>query len=203
MTTKQLLYFGILAALVFWVNQFVCAYLLNYDMLRGSVSELGAVGTSTQSIFTGLVMLCAVFNGAFVIGLYNACKTANYSVVPLLIPATFSISMFGVSLFPAPLLLHGIFGVISMLMHIAPIIAFIAWRRNQELKRVRMAGLLMFLVMGISISSFFPPLQTPYFGLIVRFFHVGWSLWYIFMSLSFIKLEQVKAEKELLKPQFA
>jgi len=203
MSTNQLLRFGILAALSFWITILGCGYLLGYNQLTGSVSEIGAVGTSTQSLYTGGIMLCAVFSALFALGLYNACREMGVSAAPAFIPFTFPISMFGVALFPTPQPLHGVFGVISMLMHLAPLVAFLLWRRNSRLSGIRVISLAVFFWMAISITSFFPTLQTEFPGLIVRFFHMGWSFWYILLSLCLIRLRKSKDKSEALQVQLA
>lgn len=145
-------------------------------------------------------MLCAVFNALFVLGLFRACKALRMRVAPVYILAAFSVSMFGVALFPTPQLLHGVFGVISMLMHVAPLLAFILWRGDVRLRWVSLAT---FFFMAVSISSFFPALQTEVPGLVVRFFHMGWAAWYSYMSYHFIRLTETKAESKVLQPQVA
>ncbi len=35
-----------------------------------------------------------------------------------------------------------------------------------------------------------PNIMDNYFGLKQRFFHIGWSLWFIYLSLKFLELDK-------------
>ena len=52
MKTKNLLYTGSIIPIIFWATTIICGFILgNYNHLSGLVSELGALGTTTQYIF--------------------------------------------------------------------------------------------------------------------------------------------------------
>lgn len=197
MNTTQLLRFGMLVPVILWTTILTCGYILDYSHVTRFVSELGAVGTSTQSLFTSGIMLCAIFNLAFFVGLFNACKELSLNVTPTIVLATFSVSMFGVSLFPAPLLLHGVFGAITLLMHTAPLLAFLLWRKDKRLTKLRLYSLVIFVVLAAQgIIPFIPNFIKEYQGLVARFFHLGWSVWYILLSYNFINLIGGKVQKQ-------
>lgn len=199
MTTKQLLRLGVITPLVLWITILTCSFILDYSHVTRFVSELGAVGTPTQSLFTGGVMLCSILNLAFFLGLHNACKELGVPVAPAFIIATFSLSMFGVALFPTPLFLHGVFGAITMLMHLAPLLAFILWKKNKQLTRLRTYSFVIFALLAAQGTiPFIPGFLTDYQGLVARFFHLGWSVWYVLLSYHFIKLVEKNAVKEEL-----
>jgi hypothetical protein len=42
-----------------------------------------------------------------------------------------------------------------------------------------------FLIMPLGFLAYFPDLMAPYPGLKQRFFHVGWSVWFIYLSVAF------------------
>ena len=189
MITQRLLYFGIFTSISFWLNTLICGFILDYSLLTRYVSELGAVGTKTQLLFSIGVMTSSILNLVFSIGLYKACKQLNLSILPVFFIVTFSISMFGVSLFPMPLKLHGIFGPITLLLNLAPLSVFFLWKGKERLLEFRVFSILMFALMLLSVivPRFIPSFQTQFPGLVQRLSHLGWSLWYISLSLYCIK----------------
>ena len=74
MKTKLLLCFGLITPMVFWLTTFICGSMIRgYDHLIWLVSELGVKGSKTQYIFTVGLLLSAVLNIVFVIGLWKYC----------------------------------------------------------------------------------------------------------------------------------
>ena len=142
-------------------------------------------------------MLFSILNLAFFVGLYHACKELGVPVAPALIIATFLLSIFYVALFSTPLFLHGVFGAITMLMHLAPLLAFILWRKNKQLTKLRIYSLVIFVLLAAQGAiPFIPGLLTDYQGLVARFFHLGWSVWYVLLSFHFVKLAEKNKVRE-------
>lgn len=195
MLTKRLLYFGIFTSISFWLITLICGYILDYSLLTIYVSELGAVGTKTQLSFSVGVMTSSILNLIFSIGLYKVCKQLEISTLPAFLIGTFSISMFGVSLFPAPLKLHVIFGSITLFLNLAPLSVFLLWKKDKRMWHLRIFSLMMFALMTLSmiVPRLAPSFQAQFPGLVQRFSHLGWSLWYISLSLGCIKLISEKA----------
>jgi len=192
MRTKHLLYFGFITPVIFWLNTLICGYLLkDYSHLTNYVSELGAVGTKTQTLFSIGVALCAVSNTFFLIGLYKACKELGVSVIPAYILVSFSISMFGVALFSYPLIWHAI-GNMSIFLNFAPLAVFFLWKRNNDFQHIRVFSLVMFVIMVLHFGVHIPRLNNHYPGLIQRLGHIGWSTWFIYLSFNLNKLLGIK-----------
>ena len=130
MKKKCLLALGSVIPVIFWGTLTVCGYVMgDYNHLTRLVSELGAIGTRTQYIFTSGLLTCAVLSVLFVVGLYQECKKREISVIPALIILSFSLSIGGAAIFPLPLRMHLIMGMPSILLILSPLAALIFWRR--------------------------------------------------------------------------
>ena len=188
MKTKYLLYFGILIPIVFWSTTFICSTILgDYNHLSRMVSELGELGTKTQHLFAIGLTLCGVFCIPFVIGLYRSCKLIGLSYIPIIF-ILFYATIAGPAIFPYPLKLHGILGIPSILIIFSPLLSFYLWTGNPKPSALKFMSLVSLTVMLMGFSVLVPDFLDQYFGIKQRFFHLGWSLWFICLSSSFIVL---------------
>ncbi len=196
MKTKYLLYFGNSIPVVFFVTTLVCGFIMgDYNHLSGMISELGAIGTPSQLMFSAGLLLCSVLSLFFVIGLYRTCKSTGINVIPVLIILFFSISIAGAAIFPLPLRLHLIMGMPSILLILSPLMSLILWSEIKQLSNIKLMSIFSLFVMSLGFLVFFPDLLSNYPGLKQRFFHVGWSIWFCYLSFSFIRLlENVKVK---------
>ena len=84
MKTKTLLIFGIVSPLLFLFTTLFCGLILeNYSHLSNMVSELGAMGTKTQYVFTTGLVLSSILNVFFGIGLWRMGKVLNLNKTPV------------------------------------------------------------------------------------------------------------------------
>lgn len=188
--TNQSIYFGILTPLVFWVTVIICGLMTpNYDQLTNMVSELGAKGTETRYLFTTGLVLCAISSILFMISLYKTARRNHLNTIPVLLISVFSFSVLGAALFPLPLKLHGILGSPSMLLPLSPLLALIFWEKD-KIKNIKPFSGIILLIMLMGFLTSAPDIMEKYFGLKQRFFHIGWSLWFICLSLKFTELEK-------------
>jgi hypothetical protein len=54
------------------------------------------------------------------------------------------------------------------------------------------------LIMSLGFLAFMPEVLNSYIGIKQRFFHIGWSVWFVHLSYSFTRLlekENVKGSK--------
>jgi len=51
--------------------------------------------------------------------------------------------------------------------------------------------------MTLGFLAFMPDVLSNYPGLKQRFFHIGWSLWFFYLSYSFVRLFQNEKVKDL------
>jgi hypothetical membrane protein len=187
MTKKYLLALGSVTPVIFWGTLTVCGYVLgDYNHLTRLVSELGAIGTRTQDLFTAGLFACAVLSILFVIGLCQACKKMEISTIPALLILSFSLSIGGAAIFPLPLRMHLIMGMPSVLLILSPLAALIFWRGEKQPAGLRMWTIVSLAVMLLGFLAYMPDALGAYPGLKQRFFHLGWSLWFIGLSRAFL-----------------
>jgi hypothetical protein len=75
-------------------------------------------------------------------------------------------------------------GMPSVLMPLSPLLAIWLWR-NVTLPYMKTAAVISFTLMILGFLVYFPELLGPWMGLKQRFFHLGWSLWFVYLSLGF------------------
>lgn len=188
-STFYLLCLGGLVPSIFAGTLVVCGFRLgDYNHLSRMVSELGAIGTSTQLMFSVGLVSCSLLSLGFVIGLVRAARAMSINVVPAALILAFSISIAGAGLFPLPLRMHMLAGMPSVLLILSPLAAFVMWRRTEWLSGLRTPAVLSFLVMCLGFLAFLPDVWAAYPGLKQRFFHAGWAIWFVFLSYRFASL---------------
>lgn len=196
MRYKKLVYLGYFIPLVFWSTTIIAGLMTpNYNHLTNMVSELGTIGTKTQYIFTTGLVLCSVLSILFMIGLYKIAKQVGLNIIPILLILTFSFSILGAAIFPLPLKLHGLLGSPGMLLPLSPLLTLILWKENKISNIKKTSGIIL-LIMLMGFLTLIPNIMDNYFGLKQRFFHIGWSFWFIYLSLKFIELEKYSTQEE-------
>ena len=179
---------GSVIPVIFWGTLTVCGYVMgNYNHLTRLVSELGAIGTRTQYIFTAWLLACAVLSVLFVIGLCQECKKREISMIPALLILSFSLSIGGAAIFPLPLRMHLIMGMPSFLLFFSPLAALLLWRGEKQPAGLRIWAIVSLAVMLLGFLAYMPDVLGAYPGLKQRFFHLGWSLWFIGLSRAFLR----------------
>jgi hypothetical protein len=187
MRTRSLLYAGTSVPIVFFMTTLICGYRLGgYDHFSRMVSELGAMGTSSRYVFSAGLIACSILSLFFVVGLWKACQALGLSPVPALWILSFSVSIAGAAIFPLPLRMHMIMGRPSVLMILSPLTGFILWKGKERPPQIELMSIVCFLVMSLGFLAFMPDLLKNAAGLKQRFFHLGWSIWFIYLSLAFV-----------------
>jgi hypothetical membrane protein len=188
MKTRHVLALGSVIPVVFWGTLTVCGYVLgDYNHLTRLVSELGAIGTRTQYMFTAGLLACAVLSVLFVIGLCGECKKMEINIIPALIVLSFSLSIGGTAVFPLPLRMHLVMGMTSVLLCLSPLAALVLWRGEKLPVSLRIWAIVSLAIMLLGFLVYMPEVLGPYPGLKQRFFHLGWSLWFIGLSRAFLR----------------
>jgi hypothetical membrane protein len=186
MKIRKLLALGSVIPVIFWGTLTVCGYVLgDYNHLTRLVSELGARGTRTQYMFTAGLLACAVLSVLFVVGLCQECKKMGISMLPALIILSFSLSIGGAAIFPLPLHMHLIMGMPSVLLFLSPLAALILWWGENLPSSLRVWTVVSLGGMLFGFLAFTPDVLGSWPGLKQRFFHLGWSLWFIGLSRAF------------------
>ena len=188
-STFYLLCLGVVVPLVFVGTLVVCGLRLgHYNHLSRMVSELGALGTPTQLMFSVGLVSCSLLSLGFVLGLFRACRALHISLLPAVLILAFSISIAGAGLFPLPLRMHMIAGMPSVLLVFSPLAALALWRSMPAVKGVRPLAGLSLLVMSLGFLAFLPGVWSEYPGLKQRFFHAGWAIWFSYLGYRFASL---------------
>jgi len=189
--TKPLLYTGVIAALLFWICTVICGYVHgNYNHLNGTISELGALGTRSQTLFSNLILVISVLGICFFIGLVRACKEMGITIIPVLPIPFLCLSLAGIAIFPQGTDWHPIVGQLSLLIIPGPFLAILLWRKKGFLP-IRLLSLVSLLFIGAALllllTEWAPPaFKQNYGGLIQRLFHAGWSIWFVALGICFM-----------------
>lgn len=187
MKTKYLLYQGCSIPIGFWMTIIICGFIQgDYNHFTRMVSELGTIGTKSQYLFTAGLVLCSVLSIGFILGLYRACKEIGISAIPIIIILSFSVSIGGAAIFPLPLRLHLYMGMPSILLIFSPLLSLFLWNRKGQLSNFKLMAITSLLIMSLGFLAFFPEVLSNYHGLKQRFFHIGWSIWFVYLSYSFV-----------------
>jgi hypothetical membrane protein len=195
MNRRYLLALGSVIPVIFWGTLTVCGYVLGeYNHLTRLVSELGAIGTRTQYMFTAGLIACAVLSVLFVIGLCGECKKREINIIPALIILSFSLSIGGAAIFPLPLRVHLIMGMPSDLLCLSPLAALVFWRGEKLPAGLRIWAIVSLAIMVLGFLAYMPDVLGAYPGLKQRFFHLGWSLWFIGLSRAFLRRQRDENE---------
>ncbi|MFN2396530.1 MAG: DUF998 domain-containing protein [Bacteroidales bacterium] len=188
MKEKHLLYAGFISPVIFWVTTLICGLMIDdYNHFSNMVSELGALGSEPQYIFSTGLVLSSVLNILFVIGLYRICKSHHINTTPVLFLLFFSF-LAGPGIVPMPLRLHGIIGIPFPLFMLSPLLALIIWRNNESQLRIRAGAITGLLLMLLGFLIFFPSILPEYFGLKQRFLYLGWTFWSGYLAFKFLDL---------------
>ena len=192
MRPRLYLYLGFFVPIIFWTTTFVCGLILDdYNHLTCLVSELGALGTPTQYLFTTGLVLSAFLNVFFTIGLWKYCKKLQLSIIPILLLSLYSF-IAGPAIFPMPLRLHNIAGLPFPFLMLSPLIALWVWRKKEHLFKFRTVAIISLIIMMFGFLIFFPNVLNEYFGLKQRFLYTGWTIWSVYLSIRFLKLTNIK-----------
>jgi hypothetical membrane protein len=192
MKSGTLLYFGLLAPFAFWTTTIICGLMIeDYNHFKWLVSELGALGTPTQNLFTIGLVVSAILNIFFIVGLWKICRKHQLSLAPVLLLMLFSF-IAGPAIFPMPLHWHSLSGLPFPLLMLSPLVALFVWRKKEKLLKIRAIAIISFSIMLLGFLIFFPNILNEYFGLKQRFLYSGWTIWSVLLSIRFQELTKTK-----------
>lgn len=190
MKNQWLINSGFLIPITFWITTLVCGFLMpGYNHATRMISELGEIGTETQHIFTIGLVLTSVFSVFFNIGLFRICKKIELNIIPIIILWTFSFSILGAGIFSFPHKLHGFLGSPSIILFLSPLTAWIFWK-NKVIPNIKFISLLTFIIMSLGFLIFAPNILNDYFGIKQRFFHLGWTVWFLCLTYIFTRINR-------------
>jgi hypothetical protein len=193
MRTKQLLNAGTATAVIFWLSTIIAGFIHgNYNHLTGTISELGALWAKSHIFMTVATALCGISSLLFMVGLYQACKAVNISTLPVYTIISMPVTFFWVAVFSLGNSLHGATGPVFLLLYIGVILSLFLWR-GERLRQTRTLSFISLLILLLIFLRFIPSLQNDYPGLIQRFAHLGWSVWFVSLNICFVKLINSKS----------
>lgn len=185
MKTKWLIYSGYIVPIVFWSTLLICGcFFENYNHLTHQVSELGALGTPTQYFFTTGLVLGSIFSILFIYGMIKICRQTGLSIIPVLLIITFSFSIFGAAIYPMPLELHGILGSPSAFLFLSPLASLLLWKTD-IIPNIKIFSFISLVILLLGFLILAPNILNDYFGIKQRIFHLGWTVWFIYLSSTF------------------
>ena len=189
-SNRKLIYTGYIIPFIFWLGIAYCGLITpDYNFLINQVSELGSIGSATQALFAFTLVFISLLSFIFVFGLYKIAKERALNTIPILLILTYSVSILGAGLFPLPLPLHGILGSPAMLLPLSPLLSILLWKES-KIAGIKIAALIILMIMFLGFLTLTPDILTDYFGLKQRFFHLGWSLWFVFLTYKFTELKE-------------
>ena len=177
---------GFFVPLLFWSTLALCGSMHdNYNHLSNIVSELGAAGSKTRILFAVGLLLCSALSIVFVVGLIQELRELQMSIIPALLILTYTFSIAGAAIFPMPHRLHGLLGSPSIALFLSPGLAIILWGQETSPIGIFPISIISMLTMLLGLLVFFPHVLSKYIGLKQRFFHIGWSLWFVYLCVIF------------------
>lgn len=187
MNTKNLLNFGTATALTFWLSTLIAGYLHgNYNHISDTISELGALGTKSHVFMTCATYLGAVFGLLFFIGVCRACLQMKLNILPALSTIAIPFTFAWVAFYPSGTELHPVGGNAMFLLYIGVILSLFLWR-GDALRTMRIWSFIS-LVLLLLLFLRFTPLIANREGLMQRFAHLGWAVWFVAMNVCFVRL---------------
>ena len=176
-------YFGIFAPILFWLTLIICGFIVDdYNHLKNLVSELGAIEYKSRYVFTIGLFLSSIASFIFISSINRTFKRNGLKTFPIICIYAFPISMIGAGIFPLHLIWHSIFGLLSMLLILSPLLAIFYWKNN-SIKAIKLISTICLLLMIGSLLLISFKLFSNFPGLNQRVFHLGWTIWFIYLSL--------------------
>lgn len=79
-------------------------------------------------------------------------------------------------------------GMPSILLFLSPLASLLLWRKTTSLPNLKAMASLGFVLMALGFLAFFPSVLSTYIGLKQRLFHLGWCVWFIYLSAAFVNI---------------
>ncbi|HVS91015.1 MAG TPA: DUF998 domain-containing protein [Mucilaginibacter sp.] len=190
MLSRTLLSLGTGAVVLFWVSTIICGYIHgHYNHGRDTISELGALGSRSQYLFSWLLSFVALMGLGFSWGLLRVCRLTKMSPIPIVPIVVFFLANVGIAFYSLGDPMHPVVGQISEIIMLGPILVLVFWRgpANFGLRMFSMVALAFFILsLLLLLSGWLPDSYVQsHSGLLQRIFHAGWSFWLISLNISF------------------
>lgn len=185
---RSLLFLGLIIPCLFWSVTIIAGILhKNYDHLKMTISELGAIGTGSEIFSSISLFTISILSIFFSIGFYNASKELHINKVPAILSLSMPVAMGWAAVFSLGHEMHSALGPLPMVMMIGMVVALIFWR-GEKYKTLRMVSGISICIILLFLMRFKPGLLINYEGLLQRLFYLGWSVWFIGLSVYIRKM---------------
>jgi len=187
MNTKTLLTMGTVSAAVFWIGGTIAGFIHgNYNPVSDTVSELGALGTKSHLFMTVVMYISGLAGILFTIGAVRACRKTGINILPAISTISIPLTTIWAAVFPMGTNEHPMAGPVVFVIYIGVIISLFVWRERKLRSLYIWSVISLVLLLGIFLrfTAFFPYHE----GLIQRFAHLGWSVWFIAINVQLAKL---------------
>ena len=174
----------------YWIGLLIAGYLYgDYHHVSDDITLLDSFYSGSGTLISGIKLVVALFIIPFTWELYKNGKRLKINVLPILPLVFIALSMLGTTLFPSPNALYEVFANILVLSTLGPLLTVFIWR-DEELSRIRWLSALSLFLMVVALGLIFSRTSIPafvhaYWGLIQRTLLLGWTLWFVFLSLFF------------------
>lgn len=160
----------------------------NYSHVQNTISELGAIGTKSEKFMTISTWICVFLSVLFFIVLLRVCRQFKINSIPLIGILGFAIMFGWAATFHSGNPMHSKGGAALLPLLIAPLLSAILWKGGQ-FQKIRLFSTLSLAFMLLILLRTIPSatLQNHYTGLIQRFVHIGWSVWFVSLSTTLLK----------------
>ena len=185
-STKNLLKFGPIATLVFWLGVSACALSLpDYQSVHQTVSEIGEVGSPMRAPFTATLLTTAFSLMLFALGLKRVASERGHSSAGALFVAAMGLSAAGAGVFAYPHPLHNVFGMSELIGFQAPAFLAFTWRKDAQRSIVQFSWIMYGLVTLADIANlsvlsphgFLWTYERPFYGIVQRALFATWFVW--------------------------
>jgi hypothetical membrane protein len=184
---------GWISAVLFWVALFAGGLLQNgYDHINMRISDLGNMGSGSEFLFSISILLVdlLIFCFSFTLLTNKVNLRINFFCFSLLLLTP--VSFFLPKLFPLNMLFNVDGGPVILHVLIVQLVSLKTWLRSQERNLVRTYTWVSIAFICLGIIHNIPPISAWAPGLFQRFFHVGWSLWILVVSLYLLRQLRTK-----------
>lgn len=184
----KLTQFGIVTPILFWVFTIIAGFIHgNYNHFKNAVSNLGEIGSTSEIVMAIFTFALAISSMLFSIGFYKGSKQTKQSVLPSILSFAMSISFLWAAIFPAGHQLHGTLGPLPALIIIGGLLLILLWENIKNSIYIKLWSAISVFIMLLFVVRFIPAIQQQYEGAIQRTLYLGWSIWFIAISIYFKK----------------
>lgn len=165
---------GIACPILFWLTTLLCGGVNGqYNQVSVAISDLGALGSKAQHLFSVLLLLFAALGIGFCIGLFRVCREKALNLLPIIPTLIFFLGNAGMALFPLGDDRHPVAGQTTMAVIFSPILALWNWRKTIlltfPLQPCFFITALVAVLSGLLPGSF----VGAHAGLLQRIYHAG------------------------------